>query len=82
MQRTNFDGGHREHGAMTAASANECPTTNALVSAGRSFDAESPDLRHERHAQPGLCRRGALGSPPISESGLTPHLLDGLLRPN
>src|ERR1700722_13428810 len=64
---------------MAAASANECPPANALVSTGRSFDAESPDLRRERYARPGLCRRGALGSPPVSESGLTPHVLDGLL---
>jgi hypothetical protein len=44
-----IDGGHRKYGAMAAASANECPTANALVSAGRSFDAESPNLRRERH---------------------------------
>jgi hypothetical protein len=76
--RTNFDGDHREHGAMAAASANECPTANALVSAGRSFDAESPDLRHERDARSRLCRGGALGPPPVSQSGLTPHVPDGL----
>ena len=69
---------HREHGAMAAASANECPTANALVSAGRAFDVESPDRRRERYTRPGLCRRGALGSPPVSESGLTPHVLGGL----
>ena len=64
---------------MAAASTNDCPTTNALVSKGRSFDAESPDLCRERYARPGLRRRGALGSPPVSESGLTPHVLDGLV---
>jgi hypothetical protein len=32
------------------------------------------------HARPGLCRRGALGAPPVSASGLTPHILDGLMR--
>ena len=61
-----------QHGAMTAASANECPAANAPVSAGRSFDAESPDLCCKRYTRPGLCRRGALGSPPVSERGLTP----------
>jgi hypothetical protein len=50
----------------------------AMGPARRSFDAESPDLRRERCARPGLCRRGALGSPPVSDSGLTPHALDGL----
>ena len=39
-----------EHCAMAVASANECPTANAMVAEGRSFDAESPDLRRERHA--------------------------------
>lgn len=78
-RRTDFDGDHREHGAMAAASANECPTANALVSAGGSFDAESPDLRRERYPQPGLCHRGALGAPPVSESRLTCHVLDGLV---
>jgi hypothetical protein len=77
--KTDFDGDHREHGAMAAASANECPAANALVSAGRSFGAESPDLRRERYARPGLCRRGALGSPPVLESGLSPHVLDSLI---
>src|ERR1700756_1573959 len=71
MRRTNFDGDHRKHGAMAAASANECPTANALVSAGRSFDAESPDLGRERHARPGPCRGRTLGPPAVSASGLT-----------
>jgi hypothetical protein len=66
--------------SVAAASANECPTANALVSAGRSFDVESPDRRRERYTRPGLCRRGALGSPPVSESGLTPHVQGGLVR--
>jgi hypothetical protein len=74
------NGDHREHGAVATASANECLTANALVSAGRSFDAEGPDRRRERYTRPGLCRRRALGSPPVSESGLTPHVLDGLGR--
>jgi hypothetical protein len=30
------------------------------------------------YTRPGLCRRGALGSPPVSESGLTPHVLGSL----
>jgi hypothetical protein len=56
---------------MAAASANECPAANALVSAGRSFDAESPDLRRERHAQSRLCRRGALGPQAVPANGPT-----------
>src|ERR1700753_791979 len=71
MRRTNFDGDHREHGAMAAASANECPAANALVSAGRSFDAESSDLGRERHARPGPCRGRMVGPPAVSASGLT-----------
>jgi hypothetical protein len=63
---------------MAAASANERPAANALVSARRSFYAESLDLRRERYARTALCRRRALGPPPVSPSGLTPHLLDGL----
>ena len=70
-RRADFDGGHREHGAMAAASANECPAADEVVSAGRSFDAQGPDLRRQRHAQPGLCGRGALGPPAVSPSGLT-----------
>jgi hypothetical protein len=71
-RRTVFDGGHREHSAMAAASANECPAANEMVSAGRPYDAEGPDVRRERHAQPGLCHCRTLGPPPVSESGLTP----------
>jgi hypothetical protein len=66
-----IQGNHREHGAMAAASPNECSAANALVSEGRTFDAESSDLRRERHARPGPCRRRALGPPAVSARGLT-----------
>ena len=56
---------------MAAASPNECSAANALVSEGRTFDAESSDLRRERHARPGPCRCRALGPPAVSASGLT-----------
>ncbi len=56
---------------MAAASPNECSAANALVSEGRTFDAESSDLCRERHARPGPCRRRALGPPAVSVGGLT-----------
>jgi hypothetical protein len=34
MRRTDFDGDHREHGAMAAASANERSAADTLVSRG------------------------------------------------
>ena len=34
---------------MAAASPNQCSAANALVSEGRTFDAESSDLCRERH---------------------------------
>jgi hypothetical protein len=67
-RRTDFDG---ERGAMVAASANDCPAADGLVAAGRSFDAESPNLRRERYARPGLCRRVTLSPPAVSASDLT-----------
>ena len=49
-RRADFDGGHREHSAMAAASANECPAANEVVSAGRSFDAQKKRARNPRKA--------------------------------
>lgn len=50
---------------------NCCAPANALVSEGRSFDAESASLCHARDARPGPRRRRALRLPPVSASGLT-----------
>jgi hypothetical protein len=36
-RRTDLDGGHREHGAMAAASARERSAADALVSEGRTL---------------------------------------------
>jgi hypothetical protein len=36
-RRTDFDGDHREHGAVAAASANEFSAADALVSAGCTY---------------------------------------------
>ena len=54
-----LDGDHREHGAMAAAPANECSTTDALVAEGSPFVAEGANLRRERDARPRPCRRRA-----------------------
>jgi hypothetical protein len=43
---------------------------DALVSEGRSFDAESADRRRERHAQARPCRGRSLGPPAVSASTL------------
>jgi hypothetical protein len=71
MRRTDFDGDHREHDAMAAASANECSATDALVAEGCSFDAESANLCDERYARPRPCRRRALGPSTVSASRMT-----------
>jgi hypothetical protein len=56
---------------MAAAAANECAAADALVAAGRSFDAEGENRRCERYARPRPCRRGALGPTSVSASRLT-----------
>jgi hypothetical protein len=62
-RRSDLDGDHRERGAMAAAPANECVAADALVAAGRSFDADRANCRRERYARPGPRRRRALVSP-------------------
>jgi hypothetical protein len=70
-RRTDLDSDHQEHGAMAAASANECSAADALVAEGRAFDAESTSRRRERYARPGPCRRRTMGLPSVSASGLS-----------
>ena len=82
-RRADFDGGHREHGAMAAASANECPAANEVVSAGRSFDAQSPDLPSSTARSTGIMRSRSVG--PAGRFAERPdhaHLLDGLRSHN
>jgi hypothetical protein len=56
-----------------------CPRQLLSADLCRTARSRGWDLRRERHARPGPCRRRALGPPAVSARGLTPHLPDGLL---
>ena len=73
-----IDGAHREHGAVAAASPDECEPADAMVAERSASDAESSDRRDERHIRSGPCCRRAVGATPVPASCLTPHLSDGI----
>jgi hypothetical protein len=66
--------------AMSATSPNECSAADALVSGGRSFDAEGANLRRERDARPGIMPSPSVG--PVVRFGVQrrpPQVLGGFI---
>ena len=66
-----FHGDHGEYGAVAASPADGREPADAMVTEGRSFDAEGSGRGHERDLQPEPRHRRALGPSVVSHRGVT-----------